>query len=308
MSALTVLQASAPLFCSLMVWSVSLSAGELGAAPAARSWQQTQHDRLSNRAETPAATSPINPQRQLLARVIPPAVTNAPGIGAADLSATLSGEFGQRELLFLLSSRLQPKQDNGELELQLKLLMPPWKPISTTAGPIDLRILDKPMSGLSSQFSVRFDVLCGEKSLGTYFANVQARLFHDIWVTPTPVRRGASLSEVDLQKEQRDVISFREPVWSPENLPASMRLSDFRFAETVPAGGMILARHVQARPVMFRGQQVMAVIQNEVMSVSAKVEVLEEGAPGQYVRARNLRTRKEIRGKVIDEDTIEVSF
>jgi flagella basal body P-ring formation protein FlgA len=38
------------------------------------------------------------------------------------------------------------------------------------------------------------------------------------------------------------------------------------------------------------------------------VEALENGAPGQTVRVRNLATRKEFRGKVRDEQTILVSL
>ena len=102
------------------------------------------------------------------------------------------------------------------------------------------------------------------------------------------------------------MISFRDPIFSGENLDASTQLSNLRLTESVQAGGIVLARHVQARPVMFRGDHVQAVIQDEVMSVSLMVEVLAEGAPGQLVKARNLRTKKEIQGKVIDENTIQV--
>ena len=43
------------------------------------------------------------------------------------------------------------------------------------------------------------------------------------------------------------------------------------------------------------------------MTISLKVEVLEEGAVGQSVRVRNPVSKREFRGKVQNEQTILVS-
>ena len=251
-----------------------------------------------------AATAPSDPR--LLARIVTRAVTN--GVSAISNAArtSLADKLTEKDLLFLLTSRLQPNSENGELELELARLVPQWKPISASDGMIDVRILDRPNSGLTSQFALRFEVVSGDKSLGIYFANVKARLYRNVCVASSALRRGTALDQASLQKERRDVISFRDPIFSGENLDASTQLSNLRLTESVQAGGIVLARHVQARPVMFRGDHVQAVIQDEVMSVSLMVEVLAEGAPGQLVKARNLRTKKEIQGKVIDENTIQV--
>jgi flagella basal body P-ring formation protein FlgA len=42
------------------------------------------------------------------------------------------------------------------------------------------------------------------------------------------------------------------------------------------------------------------------MMITLKVEVLEEGVTGQMVRVRNLQSRRELRGKVEDEQTIAI--
>lgn len=259
-------------------------------------------------AESPLAVPTATLDPRLLAKVIPPRVTNSVSALSDPARANQSDNLTEKDLLFLLTARLQPKQENGELELELMRLVPPWKPIPVTDGPIDVRILDKPVSGLSSQFGIRFEVLRGEKPRDIYFANAKARLFRDVWLAPSALRRGTTLDQVYLQQDRRDVINFRDATFSTNSLGPSVRLSDLRLTEYIQAGGIILARHVQLRPVMFRGQEVQAVIKDEFMMVSAKVEVLEDGAPGQFVRARNPRTKKEIRGKVINEDTIQVVF
>ncbi|MBI2949670.1 MAG: flagellar basal body P-ring formation protein FlgA [Verrucomicrobia bacterium] len=250
---------------------------------------------------SPAAASPTQPDTRFLARIVPPVMTN--GISVLGNSAQGQADrYTEKDLLFLLSARLQPKPELGELELEIMRLAPPWKPILTSTGAIDVQILDRPVSGLSSQFGLRFEVKSGDKSFGIYFANVKARLYREVWVAPTTVKRGTTLDQAGLVKERRDVINFRDTTFSQD----AFELSDLRLAESVNAGAIVLARHVQARPVMFRNDHVQAVIRDDVMSVSTMVMVMSDGAPGQLVKARNLRTKKEVQGKVIDANTIEV--
>jgi flagella basal body P-ring formation protein FlgA len=51
-----------------------------------------------------------------------------------------------------------------------------------------------------------------------------------------------------------------------------------------------------------------AIFQNGALSISFKVEVLEDGQPGQSIRIRNPRTRREFFGKVQNERTITVAL
>ena len=71
---------------------------------------------------------------------------------------------------------------------------------------------------------------------------------------------------------------------------------------------MIYDRHVKLTPVVKRGQIVDAFVQVRSLTIRLKAEVLEDGAPGETVRMRNLQTKKEIRGVVINEKFIKVSL
>jgi flagella basal body P-ring formation protein FlgA len=59
---------------------------------------------------------------------------------------------------------------------------------------------------------------------------------------------------------------------------------------------------------MRRGKIVDAVVQEGAVTISMKAEVLEDGLPGQLIRARNLKSKREFRGKVQNEETITVSI
>ena len=65
---------------------------------------------------------------------------------------------------------------------------------------------------------------------------------------------------------------------------------------------------MRLRPVLHRGQIVEALVRDGTLTVSLKVEVLENGLPGQIVRVRNVQSRREFRGKVQNEQTIIVSL
>ena len=50
------------------------------------------------------------------------------------------------------------------------------------------------------------------------------------------------------------------------------------------------------------------VLQDGALSITMKVEVLEDGAPGQIIRARNPISRRDVSGKVLNEQTILITL
>ena len=117
------------------------------------------------------------------------------------------------------------------------------------------------------------------------------------------LRRGQLLSDAALIHERRDVLTLRDPLYELPLVPL-----DYELAESVPMGAPLTARALRLKPVVFRGKTVDAIMRDNAMTISLKVEVLEEGVPGQLVRVRNLQSRRELRGKVQDEQTIAISL
>jgi flagella basal body P-ring formation protein FlgA len=50
-----------------------------------------------------------------------------------------------------------------------------------------------------------------------------------------------------------------------------------------------------------------ALVQDGTLSITLKVEVLQDGVPGQIIRVRNAQTRRDILGKVLNDQTLIVS-
>jgi flagella basal body P-ring formation protein FlgA len=201
-----------------------------------------------------------------------------------------------------LTARLQDDyiRDQGELELHLTR---PWVPILVPDDPIVFRILDLPSTGVNPFFIVRFEIRAGEEALGSWQVALNAKVWRDVWVTRSAVRRGQGLAEADIGRERRDALALRES-------PLAMATVDsgFEIAENLVAGSPLYERSVRLRPVMRRGQVIEAQLLDGVILISMKVELLEDGSPGQLVRVRNILTKREFRGKVQDESTVHVAL
>ena len=62
------------------------------------------------------------------------------------------------------------------------------------------------------------------------------------------------------------------------------------------------------RPVIRKGQVVEVVAQNGMMAISMKALALENGTTGKQIRLRNLESRREINGEVINENKVHIHF
>jgi flagella basal body P-ring formation protein FlgA len=230
------------------------------------------------------------------------ALTNWAGAEAVRVSRR-SRALAEREGLQLLTALLQQQtiKDKGELELRLSRA---WTAINVPDEPFTLKVLDMPTMGVTPAFIVRFELETarGEK-VGSWQASLQARIWREIWVTHSALKRGDSLRGADLAHDRRDVLALRETLaeFDPED-------SALEVADPVPANSPLLARSIRLRTVIHRGQTVAALLEDGALAITMKVEALEDGAPGQIIRLRNPNSRRDLRGKVINEQTILVAL
>ncbi|MFA6545372.1 MAG: flagellar basal body P-ring formation chaperone FlgA, partial [Limisphaerales bacterium] len=150
----------------------------------------------------------------------------------------------------------------------------------------------------------RFDIRgTNNESFGQWQVPVQARLWRDVLVAGSSLSRGQGLATADVHPERRDTLTLREFIVA---LPGS--LDAYELAESLSAGRELTGRSLRARPVIFRGKVVDAVAADSTLHISVKVEALEDGAPGQTIRVRNMQSKREFRAKIQNEATVHVSL
>ncbi len=204
------------------------------------------------------------------------------------------------ELNRILTAQLQQEviKQRGELELRIARS---WTPVSVPDVPFTLRIIDLPATGVSSLFVCRFELKTASESIGVWQVSLSASLWREVWTSRTPLRRGMSLVDADLVRERRNVITVRDSLADFEGTDPSIEISEY-VAPNVP----LLTRSLKMRPTVRRGQSVEARVVEGALAISLKVEVLEDGTPGQTIRIRNPQSKRELRGQVQNESIILV--
>ncbi|HSY17139.1 MAG TPA: flagellar basal body P-ring formation chaperone FlgA [Candidatus Acidoferrales bacterium] len=255
--------------------------------------------------DAPAFGKNLNLTREqvgdLLASNAPAFGTNFSGADSVKISRR-ARTFGESDALGLLTERLQHDyiRDKGQLELELAQ---PWSPLVLPDEPLTLDVVEMPSMGVTPGFIVRFTLRTSHETLGTWTANLRAHVWREVWIASTQLKRGNPVSMDTLAQERRDILNVREPL-----ADISASTDSLEMAEPVPPGAPLLAHMVKARTVLHRGQRADALVEDGALSIKTKVEILEDGAPGETVHAQNSITRRELTGKVLDDKTILISL
>jgi flagellar basal body P-ring formation protein FlgA len=202
----------------------------------------------------------------------------------------------------LLTEALQRDvvKDRGDLEIRFNR---PWNPIVVPDDTLSVKVTEIPNSGVSPSFICRFELMAGEQLVGTYQQPMGAKIWKEIYVAQSNLPRGQTLRDAEVGLEKRDIVNNRDYLTT---LPLEDPYVEFR--ENVPAGTQITARNLRLRAIIKRGRLVDAVAKDDALTISVKAEALEDGVPGQMVRVRNIRSKREFKGKVQDEQTVVVVF
>jgi flagella basal body P-ring formation protein FlgA len=203
------------------------------------------------------------------------------------------------ELRGLLTASLQRDyvRDLGELDLALGRK---WTPLAISNAVVTLKVTEVPSVGVTQDFIVRFELMANDQRLGSWQMPVTAHIWRDVWVAHSALRRGDLFTASGCIRERRDILVCRQAYLGDAD-PNTQEIS-----ENISSGAVILERQVRPRTVVRRGQVAEAIVRDGGMSVSLKVEVMEDGALGQQVRVRNPQSNREFRGKVENDATISV--
>ncbi|HEV2692290.1 MAG TPA: flagellar basal body P-ring formation chaperone FlgA [Verrucomicrobiae bacterium] len=210
--------------------------------------------------------------------------------------------FGESDVLGLLTETLQKNyiRDKGQLELKLAQ---PWNSLVLPDEPLTLDVQDMPTAGVASSFMTRFTLRTDHETLGTWTANLKASVWREVDVATRQLHHGDPVKADTFASERRDILNVREPL-------ADLSINDeaMEYTESVPVGVPLVMHMIKARAVVHRGQRADALVEDGGLSIKTKVEILDDGAPGEYVHARNADTHRDLSGKVINERTILISL
>jgi flagella basal body P-ring formation protein FlgA len=206
------------------------------------------------------------------------------------------------DTLSLLTGTLQRDyiKDKGQLDLDFTQ---PWDAPVVPDEPLTVKVLELPISGVTPFFIIRFELCTSTEIIGTWQASLRAHVWRNVWAAHSNLQRGELISEADVDQERRDVLGIHESLaqFSPDD-------SSLELADGIESGNVLLERDLKPRPVIHRGQMADALLQDGALNIMMKVEVLDDGAPGQIVRVRNPVSLRNLSGKVVNDQTIAISL
>jgi len=256
--------------------------------------------------DAPALDQKVDLTREQVRNLL---ATAAPNLAATNWTGADSVEISRRThaltesaALALLTTTLQKNyvKDKGQLELDF---IQSWSAPTLPDEPLTVKILELPMEGVTRSFIIRFQLCTATETVGTWQSSMQAHVWREVWVAHSDLERGELISDADVARERRDVLGLNESLAEFSTDDSSLQL-----AGMIQAGSVLLARDLKPRAVVHRGQMADALLQDGALNIMMKVEVLEDGAPGQIVRVRNPVSLRNLSGKVVNDQTISISL
>ena len=165
---------------------------------------------------------------------------------------------------------------------------------------VRVNILAIPPTGPQPFMRAQYEVLLDDQRAGVWIGFFRAQLIKEVWMTQAIANRHTTLDAVPLARKKVNVISLRTGVW--EGKPEDT----LRLTQALGAGMVLQPRHVQRKPVVFRNQMIQGTYQLRALNIRLELLALEDGAPGDFIRVRNKRSSKELRGLVIDSSTVRI--
>lgn len=244
--------------------------------------------------------------RQLLAKCLTllPVVLALPILG---YSATAAASFTSAEQLigatetFLeeaVTNYLQRSEILGRHEIRVNRLDPRLRlalcdvPLTTT--------LESPAQPLGR---VTTRVRCDGSAPWTVFVPAEVRLYRHVAVLTRPLKRLSIVKASDLSMAERDIGQL-----SQGYLTDPAQVVGKKLTRQLNANQVIAPSHLEAAEVIRRGDQVVINAVGANFSVRMPGEALTDGAPGEQINIRNLRSQRVIRARVVGPGQVEVAM
>jgi len=117
------------------------------------------------------------------------------------------------------------------------------------------------------------------------------------------LRRGQIISEEDVYLVRKNISYL-----SRNYVTDIDQVVGYKVKNSVKAGRYIQRRMLKKPPVVEKGAMVTIVAESQYIKVTAPGKILKNGDLGQFVKVRNLMSKKDVYAKVISNSIVKVDF
>lgn len=134
--------------------------------------------------------------------------------------------------------------------------------------------------------------------------SVTAGVFIDLWravpCAAIPLNRGDALTPEKITHVNKNMAYERGEMWDGFGGP-------WRVTRPVGEGQVITADHLEAMPVIQKGDAVSLVYDSAKIRLQVNAEAMQDGATGETIPVRNLQSKRTVYARVQNADTVTVN-
>jgi len=143
----------------------------------------------------------------------------------------------------------------------------------------------------------------GDRVVRNIPVRVEVEALADMVVTLRQLDSGTTITEADVAVQKRDIAAVRGRFACKVNDIVGKRTKT-----TVKANTALRTDQVEKVPLIKSGQMVTIVAENESMKITVTGRARSSGAEGDIIMVQNLNSLKEIPARVVDANTVQISF
>lgn len=194
-------------------------------------------------------------------------------------------------------------------DVTFRLVKPVQGPVLVSGTAADVRVEAEPRAGTLALGVVHLDVAVsvrGERRQ-TVPVCLEVKAYQKAAVCTRRVERGETLGETNVHFDRRPVQGLHSYV------PPGEGLLGKRAKHTLQPGHVVSLQDLEAAgpegPVLVKQrEQVKLIARLGALQVTAVGEALQDGRDGQWVRVRNVDSKKVVLGRVVGRSMVEVDF
>jgi flagella basal body P-ring formation protein FlgA len=205
------------------------------------------------------------------------------------------------EMLATISSLLlQRFNSSGDLRLRPDKN---WSPIKIEEDRWSIEVLNVVPNNIAPRMVIHFRLKSGTKIVGEWQVPVQAELWTDVYSLTKPLNRNESIKMEDVKVITVNALKHHNAL-----VEATTDITRYELFQTVNIDDPLYWKNIRATPMIRQGQVIDVLAQEGFMKISTKGLAMQDGAKGELITVRNLKSKKEFQAQVINENSAKVYF
>ena len=211
------------------------------------------------------------------------------GIGSDEIARVLENHF--KKVSLYKNRRIEVK----EVRCYDKIVLPP--------GNVSCEVILPDQAHRGGNISVTLLFLINGREVGKARVSARVEIWADVIASRRYLARYHEIQEKDIEWVNRNI-----SIIPPDFLTEMKEVWGRRTAISINQGETIRAGMVEIPPLVKKGDRVILLVESPRFRITTPGEAKEDGRKGEQIRLVNLSSRKEVSGKVLDTNTVQIDF